>query len=289
MSTRPGASSRQVLGGSVRAADQVVAEAAAAGRIPGRRTTRVVSQELLNDHQGIYRLVLSDSYTAAHAEPAQFVNLYPANSQMLLPRPFGVAGVHGQDVELIYQIVGAGTEEFSHLVSGDSIDMMGPLGTPFDVSGRADYVLVGGGLGIPPLLYTAQLLAERDDVQVTTAFGYRDGHFAQETAARYVPPERMHAISDAQGNVVDLLNDIEDGLGDADLPPVILSCGPMPMMRAVAKWAARRGMACQLSLEARMGCGYGACVACVVDTPQGRLKVCKDGPVFTSERLGWNV
>lgn len=260
-------------------------EAHEAGRKPGRRTVEVVGASTLSP--GIFRLVIRDPYVARHSSPAQFVNLYPHDARMMLPRPFGVAGVDGDDVTLIYQIVGHGTEEFSALAAGDSIDVLGPLGRPFDLGKPANYVLVGGGLGVPPLLYAAQTLCRRDDVRITSVFGYRDERFADELVRGYV--NVAHSITNAEGNVVDLLDDIEDELKTSAQPPVILSCGPTPMMRAVASWTSKRGIAAQFSLEARMGCGYGACVACVVDTPSGRLKVCKDGPVFTTEQLGWTA
>ena len=96
-------------------------------------------------------------------------------------------------------------------------------------------------------------------------------------------------LTDAEGNVVDLLNKLEQGddLKAYDRKPIILSCGPLPMMKAVADWAAERGIPAQLSMEQRMGCGYGTCVLCTIDTVDGRLKVCSDGPVFTREQLGW--
>lgn len=89
--------------------------------------------------------------------------------------------------------------------------------------------------------------------------------------------------------MVDLLNKLEQGddLKAYDRKPIILSCGPLPMMKAVAAWAAERGIPAQLSMEQRMGCGYGTCVLCTIDTVDGRLKVCSDGPVFTREQLGW--
>lgn len=261
-------------------------QAVRAGRKPGRRTDEIIAASKLSE--GIYELVIRDPYVARTAQPAQFVNLYPADATMALPRPFGVAKVEGDDVTLIYQVVGAGTAEFSLLQAGDVIDVLGPLGKPFDTTKPANYVLVGGGLGVPPLLYAAQKLSERNDgSEVTSVFGYRDVRFADDLVAPYA--DHAHSIVNAQGNVVDLLNDIEGELNNASQPPVILSCGPTPMMKAVAAWASKRGIPAQLSLEARMGCGYGACVACVVDTPNGRLKVCKDGPVFTTEELGWEV
>ncbi|WEV47739.1 dihydroorotate dehydrogenase electron transfer subunit [Bifidobacterium sp. ESL0690] len=261
-------------------------QAAQAGRKPGRRTDEVIAASLLSE--GIYELVIRDPYVARTAQPAQFVNLYPADATMALPRPFGVAKVEGDDVTLIYQIVGAGTAEFSLLQAGDVIDVLGPLGKPFDTTKPANYVLVGGGLGVPPLLYAAQKLSKcNDGTQVTSVFGYRDARFAEDLVAPFA--DKTYSIVNAEGNVIDLLNDIEDELRNVGQPPVILSCGPTPMMKAVAAWASKRNIPAQLSLEARMGCGYGACVACVVDTPGGRLKVCKDGPVFTTEELGWEA
>ena len=262
----------------------VTAEASRAGRFPGRRTVPVVDNRRLSD--GIYRLTFRDSYIAGHAKPAQFVDVYSADPTRLMPRPFGVSEVEGDDVSLIFAVVGKGTEEFSHLAAGGTVDVMGPLGQGFDMKAPANYVLVAGGLGVPPLLYAAQKLALRDDATATAAFGYRDERFADDLVAKYA--ERVESITNAQGNVVDLLNSIEDSLIHGDLPPVILSCGPMPMMRAVASWALARGIPCQLSLEARMGCGYGTCYVCVVDTAAGRQKVCVAGPVFTPEQLGWD-
>ncbi|MBB2954857.1 dihydroorotate dehydrogenase electron transfer subunit [Bifidobacterium commune] len=266
--------------------DIIEQRASKAGRKPGRRTGEVISVSLMS--QGVYQLVIRDPYIARTARPAQFVNLYSANAAMMLPRPFGIAKVEGDDVTLIYQVVGAGTEEFSGLRAGDRIDVLGPLGKPFDLDTPANYVLVGGGLGVPPLLYAAQTLSGREDeTQVTSVFGYRDDRFADETVKPYA--SKVYSIVNAEGNVIDLLNDIEQELTASDSRNVILSCGPTPMMKAVAGWASKRGIPAQFSLESRMGCGYGACVACVVDTPQGRLKVCKDGPVFTTEQLGWDA
>ena len=162
-----------------------------------------------------------------------------------------------------------------------------PLGRGFNLKEDANYILVGGGLGVPPLIYAAQKLAEHDASFATAVFGYRNDHFAEEYVSRYA--DWSWSIDDAEGNVVDLLNKLEQGddLKAYDRKPIILSCGPLPMMKAVADWAAERGIPAQLSMEQRMGCGYGTCVLCTVDTAEGRLKVCSDGPVFTREQLGW--
>ena len=162
---------------------------------------------------------------------------------------------------------------------------MGPLGNSFNTKENANYVLVAGGLGVPPLVRAAQAIAESEGSTSTAVFGYRNVRFGDGYVGRYA--DKTYSIDESEGNVVTLLDRIENELVNGELKPVILSCGPLPMMKAVAAWAAKRGIEAQLSLEQRMGCGYGTCVLCTVDTLDGRLKVCSDGPVFTRERLGW--
>lgn len=160
---------------------------------------------------------------------------------------------------------------------------MGPLGNSFNTKENANYVLVAGGLGVPPLVRAAQAIAESEGSTSTAVFGYRNVRFGDEYVGRYA--DKTYSIDESEGNVVTLLDRIENELVNGELKPVILSCGPLPMMKAVAAWAAKRGIEAQLSLEQRMGCGYGTCVLCTVDTAEGRLKVCSDGPVFTREQL----
>ena len=182
-------------------------------------------------------------------------------------------------------MVGKGTAEFAELQAGDAVRVMGPLGNSFKTKEPANYVLVAGGLGVPPLVRAAQAIAGMQGATSTAVFGYRNVHFGDEYVGRYA--DSVYSIDESEGNVITLLDRISDELMNGELKPVILSCGPLPMMKAVAAWAAKRGIECQLSLEQRMGCGYGTCVLCTVDTLDGRLKVCSDGPVFTRERLGW--
>lgn len=255
-------------------------------RLWGRRSVEVLNNEQLDE--GVYRLTLRDAEIAKKATPAQFVNLYSPDPTAMLPRPFGVASVEGDTFTLIFAVVGKGTEVFSHLRSGDKVDALGPLGLGFNIDSHAHYVLVSGGLGVPPLMFAAQALGARKDSSVTAVLGYRSKRFADDLMKEYISD--VHSITNAEGTVITLLDELEKVKHfdfDDDLPTVILSCGPLPMMKAVAHWAHERGVQCQLSLEARMGCGYGTCVACVVDTLEGRLKVCNDGPVFDANRLGW--
>lgn len=265
----------------------VVAEATEAGYFPGRHTVEITEVTQLTD--GVYRLTFRDAYIAQHARPAQFVNLFSHDPLRLLPRPFGVSETNGDLVSIIFAVVGTGTDEFSRLTAGDSVDVLGPLGRPFNTKSSAHYILVGGGLGVPPLIYTAQQLRDDDRSCVTAVFGYRNDHFADPYVSQYA--DATVSIDESEGNVITLLDRMEANgeLSRNGLEPVILSCGPLPMMKAVAKWASKRGIASQLSMEQRMGCGYGTCVVCVVDTVDGRKKVCSDGPVFTAQQLGWEA
>lgn len=260
-----------------------VAEATAAGFFPSRHEVEVVDNRELTD--GVYRLTFRDEYIASHARPAQFVDVYSNDPSKLMPRPFGVCEIDGDEVSLMFAVVGKGTTEFAQLKPGDTIRVMGPLGNSFKTKEPANYVLVAGGLGVPPLVHAAQHIAGVEGAVSTAVFGYRNVHFGDEYVSKYA--DKVYSIDESEGNVITLLDRIEDELLGGELKPVILTCGPLPMMKAVAAWAAKRDMACQLSLEQRMGCGYGTCVLCTVDTLDGRLKVCSDGPVFTRERLGW--
>jgi dihydroorotate dehydrogenase electron transfer subunit len=263
----------------------VVEQATAAGYFAPRHPATITQVTELTD--GVVRMTFRDPFVASHAKPAQFVNLFTHDDFMLMPRPFGVSEVEGDEVSVIFAIIGHGTEQLAQLEAGDSVDVLGPLGQGFDLSQNANYILVGGGLGVPPLIYAAQQLTTVDESFATAVFGYRNEHFAEEYVSRHA--DWSWSIDEGEGNVVDLLNRLEsnDDLQAFDRKPIILSCGPLPMMKAVASWAAQRSIPCQLSMEQRMGCGYGTCVLCTIDTVDGRLKVCSDGPVFTREQLGW--
>ncbi|MFT8704208.1 MAG: dihydroorotate dehydrogenase electron transfer subunit [Bifidobacterium sp.] len=253
--------------------------------LPSRRTVPVVSVRQLD--QGVVELVIRDRYMAEHGKPAQFANLFTHDGLRQMPRPFGICEIHGDEVSFIFAIVGAGTAQFAQMKAGDTIDVLGPLGKTFDLSDPgARYILVGGGLGVPPLIQAAQYLHDSGRGESTTAiFGYRKHHFADAIVSQYC--DDVRSIDEEQGNVITVLDRMDAELTQSSAPVVMLSCGPTPMMKAVAFWASSRGIATQFNLEERMGCGYGTCVVCVVDTIHGRKKICMDGPVFSAQELGW--
>ena len=160
-----------------------VGQAREAGFFPSRHTVEIVDNRMLAD--GVYRLTFRDEFIAGHAKPAQFVDVYSNNPSRLMPRPFGVAEVDGDEVSLIFAVVGKGTAEFSELRAGDTIRVMGPLGNSFNTKENANYVLVAGGLGVPPLVRAAQAIAESEGSTSTAVFGYRNVRFGDGYVGRY--------------------------------------------------------------------------------------------------------
>lgn len=254
-----------------------------------KETCTVIGQERIA--QDVYSLWLQTGRIAFQARPGQFVSLYSADGSRLLPRPISLCEI--DDVQgrlrLVYRVVGKGTKEFSALSEGDTLDVLGPLGNGFPMEEAAGkrIFLIGGGIGIPPMLAAAQAL-ESDRENKMLVMGYRDELFLdQELAAAgtlYVATEDGGA--GVKGNVLDAIRSY--GLA-ADL---IFACGPRPMLRAIQEYAADRNITCYLSMEERMACGVGACLGCICASTgvddHSRVhnkRVCKDGPVFLSTEV----
>lgn len=253
------------------------------GFLPSRRPAPVLSNRELAS--GIFCLTISDPYIAANTRAGQFANLYTHDSQRLFPRPFGIGYVEGEAVSFIFAVRGEGTRQLSSLSEGESVFVLGPLGTPFPLEEGHSYLLVGGGLGVPPLIKAAQDINHLSGAQAVALFGYRNIHFADAIMGKYT--KNVYSIDDADGNVLTLLDRYHQVQGQVQNQAQILACGPEVMMRAVAHWGAEHSVPVRLSLEERMGCGYGSCFSCVTPTVAGYKKVCLDGPSFTADYLGW--
>ncbi len=221
---------------------------------------------------------------AEEAKPGQFLCIYPKDKSTLLPRPISICEV-GEDrksLRIVYRAAGRGTEEFSKYQEGDSIDILGNLGNGFPVEeaqGKKIF-LMGGGIGVPPILQLAK--EAKGDKRIIV--GYRDSHtFLREDLERYgkVYIATEDGSVGTKGNV---MNAVEENGLDADL---IYACGPMPMLRAVKAYAEEHGIKAYISLEEHMACGVGACLGCVVKTKEidhhsnvHNARICTDGPVF---------
>ena len=248
--------------------------------------TTVVSQKEIAEN--IYDLWL-DTELALDAHPGQFVAVYPKNAATLLPRPISIceADKGKGRLRLVYRIAGKGTKEFSSYCEGDTVDILGILGNgfPLEKAKGKKVFLMGGGIGIPPMLQLAKEL----DAEKQIILGYRnDDLFLREDLERcgdvYIATEDGSVGS--KGNVMDAIK--ENGL-NAD---VIMACGPMPMLRAIKQYAAENKIEAYISLEERMACGVGACLGCVCKTKEvdhhshvHNARICTDGPVFEANEV----
>ena len=226
---------------------------------------------------GVDILTLAAPLIACAAQPGQFVQISVPADAGFLRRPLGIAEVSRTEgwIRLIYRQVGRGTQGLASAETGTTVSVLGPLGRGFH-TGLKHPLLVGGGMGLTPLLFFA---AAHSNASVLMGGRTREEVFWEEI---YRPHVRACFVTTddgsygTQGFVTTLLPEL---LKDGDYDGVAV-CGPPVMMERVAMIANEYGIPCEVSLEKRMACGLGACLSCAVDTRSGRRKVCKDGPVF---------
>lgn len=248
-----------------------------------KMTAKVVSQEQLTDD--IFSMWIQAEEIAAAAKPGQFISVYTKDASKLLPRPISLCETDRAEgrLRIVYRVVGTGTGEFSGYQAGDDIEVMGPLGNGFTMKDKKAF-LIGGGIGIPPMLELAKNL----DCEKQMVLGYRDVLFLDKEFEAYgsVYVATEDGSAGTKGNVIDAIR--ENGL-TAD---VIYACGPTPMLRALKAYAQEKGIECWLSLEEKMACGIGACLACVCQSREvdghshvHNKRICKDGPVFSAQEV----
>ena len=254
----------------------------------------VVSQEEIG--KDIFSLWLQTDQMAQYARPGQFLSLYTGNAGKLLPRQISICEIDKETsrIRLVYRVTGknTGTEAFSKMQPEDKIEALGTLGNGFpleEAEGKKVF-LIGGGIGIPPMLELAKALSKVNGGEmVQSVIGYRDSHmFLKEEFEAYgsVTVATEDGSVGTKGNVLDAIreNDLK-----AD---VIYACGPTPMLRALKAYSQEKGILCYLSLEEKMACGIGACLACTCQTKDvdehsqvHNKRICKDGPVFLAEDI----
>ena len=253
-----------------------------------RETVTVVSQEQLAD--GIFSMWIQTE-AAKTARPGQFISMYTNDGSKLLPRPISICEIDTETSKLrvVYRVTAekTGTEQFSKMKAGDTLPIIGPLGNGFPLEagkGKRAF-LIGGGIGVPPILELAKQL----DCEKQIIMGYRDADTFlkeqfEENGTVYISTE--DGSVGTKGNVMDAIG--ENGL-EAD---IIYACGPTPMLRAIKQYAEEQGIECYISLEERMACGIGACLACVCQSKEkdhhsnvNNKRICKDGPVFLSTEV----
>lgn len=252
-------------------------------------TGKIISAAKLTD--GIYSMWI-ETKAADEAKPGQFVALYPKDGARLLQRPISICEISEdkKSLRIVYRIAGKGTEEFSEYTQGDTIRLLGPCGNGYDTSVvTGDALLIGGGIGVPPMLQLGKQL-KKEGKSFKFIMGYRNSDmFLYEEFKAVAGEENVIIATDdgsvgCHGTVVDAMR--EAGIADG----TIMSCGPMPMLRALKNYALENEMKAYISLEERMACGVGACLGCVCKTTKvdghshvNNARVCMEGPVFDAE------
>lgn len=258
----------------------------------GKKKEMAIVEKQTEIASGIFDMWISTEL-AKQAKAGQFICIYPENASTLLPRPISIceADPAGNRLRVVYRVAGKGTAEFSGYRKGQKIAVLGTLGNGYPVEKLNENasvkraLLLGGGIGIPPMLQLAkELHCEKEIV-----LGYRDsGQFLKSDFEPYgtVRTAAEDGSIGTRGNVMTVVK--EEKL-TAD---VILACGPMPMLKAIREFAAEAGIPAYISLEERMACGVGACLGCVCRTKEkdhhshvNNARICTDGPVFEAQEV----
>lgn len=252
-----------------------------------KMTSTILQQECIGTD--IYSLWLDAPQIASQAKPGQFISVYSNDSGRVLPRPISICEIDREKgaLRIVYRIAGNGTKEFSGMKAGETLDILGPLGNgfPMDVIKGKRVFMMGGGIGVPPMVQTAK----EAEAEVTVIAGYRNSEIflkeeLEQNGTLVIATE--DGSVGTKGNVMDVIR--ENHL-EAD---VIFACGPTPMLRAIKTYAEENGILCYISMEEKMACGVGACLACVCKSKDvdhhshvHNKRICKDGPVFLSTEV----
>ena len=246
-----------------------------------KETAVVVSQEQIATD--IFSMWIRTE-AAKSAKPGQFISMYTNDGSKLLPRPISICEIDKENgvLRVVYRVTGehTGTEQFSKMKAGDTLPIIGPLGNGFPLEkaeGKKAF-LMGGGIGVPPILELAKQLACEKQIII----GYRDKETFlrkefEENGTVYISTE--DGSVGTQGNVMDAIK------ANALTADIIMACGPTPMLRAIKNFAEENGIECYISMEERMACGIGACLGCVCKSKEKdhttnvhNKRCCKDGP-----------
>ncbi len=252
----------------------------------------VENLDLSPRHPEHFRLTLEAPWIAEHASPGQFIHVLPPGRQDMLRRPFSImtASAPTGRIHVIYRVVGEGTALLASSKSGDKLDVIGPLGNGFPIDAGHPAVLVGGGLGIPPLVFLANELGKP-----RVFLGAKDaGTLVCAEYFRELEIETCLATEDGSVGFEGIVTEAIADLNDFDEESVVYACGPIPMLKTVGEWSADSGFKCYVSLENKVGCGIGICLGCSIPIREedGSIhyeRVCCDGPVFDASRVAFDL
>lgn len=255
--------------------------------MPEQKSCEILRAARLNG--SAFELWVEAGGMALAARPGQFVNVR-CGGERLLRRPISICMVEGTALRIVFEVRGEGTRWLSQRQAGEALDVLGPLGNGFDLTGER-LLLVGGGIGVPPLLWAAA----RCEGEVCAVLGFHTAGRALLTEEFQKLCRRVDVTSD-DGSVgargfADAA--VRHRMAEGESYARICACGPRPMLRGVAAAAEEYHVPCQVSMEERMGCGVGACLVCACKTKgtDGTARyshVCKDGPVFDAKEVAWD-
>lgn len=236
---------------------------------------KILSNDALTEN--IYKMVLGGD-TQYIAAPGQFINIQLDGK--FLRRPISVCDYSDDTITIIYKVVGEGTEQMKQLAVGDVLDVLTGLGNGYDISKSTKPLLIGGGVGVPPMYNLAKALIN-DGQKVSVVLGFN-------TAKEIFYEDEFKALGcDVFVTTVDgsygIKGFVTDAMKDIDYD-YFYTCGPLPMFKAIYNATETSG---QFSFEERMGCGFGACMGCSCKTKYGNKRICKDGPVLVKEEIIW--
>jgi dihydroorotate dehydrogenase electron transfer subunit len=228
--------------------------------------------------QTVYKMKLQGDVSDITSS-GQFVNI--KLDGLYLRRPISVCDCEGDVLTLIYKVVGKGTEQMAKMTAGEELNILTGLGNGYDISLSGDKpLLLGGGVGVPPLYMLAKkLIAEGKKVSVVLGFNTKDEVFCEEDFKALGADVFVTTVDGSYG----IKGFVTDAMKDIDYS-YFYTCGPEPMLKAIFKVSATSG---QFSFEERMGCGFGACMGCSCKTVTGYKRICKDGPVLKKEEILW--
>jgi dihydroorotate dehydrogenase electron transfer subunit len=247
-----------------------------------------------------YELSLKAPGIAKEAGPGQFVNIKVSDgSWPLLRRPFSIHRTKGSHIEILYKVIGRGTQILSYKRAGECLNIIGPLGNGFNyqlpIASYQLSILVAGGMGVAPLVFLAEKLKEfkiqNSKFKILALLGAKTkNEILCEEEFKELGCQLKIATDDGsrgfKGKVTELLKKVLP-LAISDKLSAIYACGPKPMLKEIAQISRKYKIPAQGSLEARMACGFGACRGCVIKTRENYKTVCQDGPVFDLEEIAW--
>ncbi|MGN0488637.1 MAG: dihydroorotate dehydrogenase electron transfer subunit [Ruminococcus sp.] len=230
--------------------------------------------------EGIFDWTVENRELSSLAKCGQFAHVKVPGK--MLRRPISICDATDTTLRLVFQVKGEGTEIMSQMKEGDNVEILAPLGNGFKVEKGKRYCFIGGGIGVPPMLYAAK---QAEKPLVITGFRNKDLVILQDDFKK-IGADLVLATDDGSAGVHGFVTDVlKEHLEEID---EVCACGPIPMLKAIAE-VCKGKVPCQISLEERMGCGIGACLVCACKTKlngeEGYTHVCKDGPVYNAEEV----